>query len=144
MEQPWTLEILSYYLSFLNYSVVQAVQQGWTIHQTHEMFYYVLCSFNYSVVCTVDWIELPRTHETHSLRILISSNSQLFKQFGWMEPSWTHEVLSYDPSSLNFPLVQGVQQGWTTPKYWNILLWSLFPRLLVSSAVWLVSNNLNT
>ena len=53
MEQPWTLEILSYYPSSLNYSVVQAVQQGWTIHWTHEMFYYDPCFLNYSVVRAV-------------------------------------------------------------------------------------------
>ena len=51
-----------------------------------------------------------------------------------MEQPWTHEMLSYDPSSLKYSLVQAVQQGWTTPNSWNVPLWSLFPRLLVSSS----------
>ena len=40
MEQPWTRELLSYDPSSLNYSVVQAVQQEWTMHRTPEIFFY--------------------------------------------------------------------------------------------------------
>ena len=41
-------------------------------------------------------------------------------------------MFSYDPSSLNYSLVQAVEQDWTTLNSWNIILWSLFLRLFVS------------
>ena len=52
MEQPWTHELLSYDSSFLNYSLVSAIQQRW-VTPKHEMFSYDLCSLNYSVVRAV-------------------------------------------------------------------------------------------
>ena len=51
-----------------------------------------------------------------------------------MEQPWTRELLSYDPSSLNYSVVEAVQQGSTTSNSWNILQWSLFRQLLGSSS----------
>ena len=42
--------------------------------------------------------------------ILAPGITQQFEQFTWMEQPWTHEILSYDPTSLNYSIVQAVQQ----------------------------------
>ena len=45
-----------------------------------------------------------------------------------MEQLWTHEILSYNPSSFKSSST-GLNY---TPNSWNVLLWLLFPQLLSS------------
>ena len=53
--------------------------------------------------------------------ILAPGITQQFEQFAWMEQPWTHEILSYDPSSLNYSIVQAVQKG---EKYIELMKYS--------------------
>ena len=71
--------------------------------------------------------------------ILVPSIPQVFKQLSWVEQPRTQEIFSYDPSSLNYSLVQAVQQCWSTSNSWKILLCSLYSQLLgsSSSSAWL-------
>ena len=103
MDLPWTYEVFSYDPCSLNYSAVQAGQQDWTIHQTHEMFSL-----------------FPQ---------LLSSLSSL-TVLNFVELVKTHDKLSYDSISLNDCLVQAVKLGWTTSNTWKNLLQSLFIQLL--------------
>ena len=109
----WTI---SYDPTSLNYSVVQAVQQGWTIHRTHEMFSYDLCSLNYSVVQAV-----PLDGTTLN--------------------SWTIAVWFFFPRLLSSSR-NSTALNYT--KTWNVLLWALFPQLLSGSSSSLDRATLNS
>ena len=116
--------MFSYNPSSLNYSVGQAVQQGWTtpnlwkilvqgssilllstIHRAYEMFSYDPCSLNYSVVWAV-WL------------CWASLNS------------WK---LSYHPCFFNYSVVEAVQ-GWMTLNSWKLPIQGSFILLLGGSS----------
>ena len=79
-------------------------------------------------------VELYTKIMKYSPRILASSITQYFEQFGWFQKKRTNKKLSYDPRSFDYSVVQADQLGWTTPNSSNILLWSLFLQLLGSSS----------
>ena len=104
------------YSSFLNYSLVQAIQQHW-ITPKHEMFSYDLCSLNYSVVQAVP---------------LHGANLN----------SWNIVLLS---PFLNYSVVQAVQQGWTIHRTYEMFSYDpCFLNYTVVQAVWLASSNSHT
>ena len=134
MEQPWTLEILSYYPSSLNNSVFQAVQPGWTIHWTHEMFSFDPCSLNCSVIQAV------RLDETtlNSWNIVLCSLFSLFLDIWSSSPGRNNTEPMKDCPIIPFSELLGSSSSSTglnyTPNLWNVLLQFLFPQLHGSSS----------
>ena len=134
MEQPWTHYRLSYNPSSFNYSVVHAVQQGWTIHRTQEKFSFDPCSLNCSVVRAV---RLDGT-TLNSWNIVLWSLLPLFLDISSSSPGWNNSELMKDCPIIPFPELLGSSSSSTglnyTPNLWNILLRFLFPQLHGSSS----------
>ena len=135
MEQPWTLEILSYYPSSLNNSVFQAVQPGWTIHRTHEMFSFDPCSLNCSVIQAV---RLDGT-TLNSWNIVLWPLFPLFLDIWSSSPGWNNPELMKDCPIIPFPELLGSSSSSTglnyTPNLRNVFLRFLFPQLHDSSSI---------
>ena len=137
-----THKIFSYEPYSLNYSVLKAAHQGWTIHQTHEILSYDPSSLNYSIVHAVQqgWSTsnsyniLLQIHNIYSYDSY-SLNYSVFKAVQQGRTiHQTHEMFSYNPCSRTYSAVRAVRLNGTTLNSWNIVLRSFFSQLLTSSS----------
>ena len=126
-------EILSYDPSSLNYSIVQAVQQGWITPNSWKLLIQGLFILLLGSSSCSSGLNYPMLIK-YSPMIFVPSITRYFKQFNRVELHWTHEVFFYDPCSLHFSVVQAVRMGLTTSNSWNVVLWSFFPQLLDGSS----------